>query len=167
MKHISAVLDEFESASKWARSLDVSEQAWNGPIAEGKATIAGIVSHLLNWDRYLIIYTVPSVLKGEGIIFPEFDAFNSSAYEYAESGVKQEQLLAEFVDTRKELCALLRSIGEGEMLRAVSVNGVSHCPHTGSPYSLLYVVGEFVDHDRHHQRQIEIAASSRSVRQSS
>lgn len=70
MNDISTVLDEFESASKWARSLDVAEQAWNRPIAEGKATIAGIVSHLLNWDRYLIIYTVPTVLKGRRSSFP-------------------------------------------------------------------------------------------------
>ncbi|MGK9254292.1 DinB family protein [Paenibacillus humicus] len=163
MNDISTVLDEFESASKWARSLDVAGHAWNRPIAEGKATIAGIVSHLLNWDRYLIIYTIPSVLKGEDILFPEFNAFNLSAYEYAESGVKQERLLAEFADTRMELCALLRSIGEADLLRAVSVNGASHCPHTGSPYSLLYVMGEFADHDRHHQKQIELAASARSV----
>lgn len=36
----------------------------------------------------------------------------------------------------------------------IAANGVTHCPNTGTPYSLIYIVKEFTDHDNHNKRQI-------------
>jgi hypothetical protein len=38
--------------------------------------------------------------------------------------------------------------------RPTTANGVSHCPHTGKPYTLLYIIQEFMEHDEHHKKQI-------------
>jgi len=38
--------------------------SWNSPVAEGKATVAEIIGHLLNWDKHLITNIIPSVTKG-------------------------------------------------------------------------------------------------------
>ncbi len=34
---------------------------------------------------------------------------------------------------------------------------VELCPHTGTPYSLLYIIQEFIEHDQHHKVQIDKA----------
>ncbi|WP_256441035.1 MULTISPECIES: hypothetical protein [unclassified Exiguobacterium] len=33
-------------------------------------------------------------------------------------------------------------------------NGTTHSPHDGVPYTLAYIVTEFIEHDRHHQQQV-------------
>ncbi|MEK0317596.1 DinB family protein [Cohnella sp. 56] len=156
MSDSQAVLERYRSITNWAGELAaLDEAAWIRPIAAGKASTAGIIAHLLNWDRYLIIYAIPAVQRGEGVVFPDFDPFNAAAYDYARSGVSQRQLLDEFRATREELCELLLDIGEDTLRRPVTANGVERCPHTGTPYSLLYIIEEFIDHDRHHQNQID------------
>jgi hypothetical protein len=128
---------------------------WNQPIAEGKAAVSGIVAHLMQWDRYFITNTIPSVHSGNGIVFPDFDAFNASAYEYARSGVSKSELLEELCATRTELCQFLLEAGEETLRKPVAVNGIELCPHTGTPYTLLYIIQESIDHDRHHIGQID------------
>lgn len=41
------------------------------------------------------------------------------------------------------------------LYQTVPSNGETHCPHTGTPYSLLFIITEFTYHDRHHQERIE------------
>lgn len=85
--------------------------------------------------------------------FPAFDSFNRIAYAYARSGVAKDRLLDEFKQTRHALAE--RLLEEPEVAaKNVTVNGIETCPHTGTPYSLLYIIHEFNDHDRHHQGQI-------------
>jgi len=38
--------------------------------------------------------------------------------------------------------------------KSLTANRITHCPHTGTPYSLIYIVKEFTDHDNHHKGQI-------------
>ncbi|MBB3113811.1 putative damage-inducible protein DinB [Paenibacillus phyllosphaerae] len=155
------VIGEFQTMAQWAERLyALGEKAWCAPIAEGKASIAEIMAHLLCWDQHLIDRAVPAVTRGEGIEFPAFDPFNADAYAYARSGISQGQLLDEFRSTREELCRLLVELGEDKLRQHTTTGGVSFCPHTGSPYSLLYIVREFIDHDQHHRHQIESALIS-------
>ncbi|MNG40975.1 hypothetical protein D3C84_1298530 [compost metagenome] len=56
---------------------------------------------------------------------------------------------------REELCRRLHALGEELLRKPSTANGAAFCPHTGTPYSLLYIVEEFTDHDRHHRDQIE------------
>ncbi|QTH46930.1 hypothetical protein J4772_01225 [Cohnella sp. LGH] len=52
---------------------------------------------------------------------------------------------------------MLASIGDNALREPVTANGVELCPHTGTPYSLLYIIQEFIEHDQHHKVQIDKA----------
>ncbi|KRE64807.1 DinB family protein [Paenibacillus sp. Soil750] len=144
----------YKEFTNWTDTLrEVPESMWLQPIAEGKASIGEIVSHLQNWDSYLISTIIPAITNGEGMMFPDFDSFNRLAYEYARSGISIDRLLEEFKQTRLKLVDIL--LAETEIVaKHVTVNGIENCPHTGTPYSLLYIIHEFNDHDNHHKNQI-------------
>lgn len=139
---------------EWTDTLrDLDDNIWLTPIAEGKATVTEIVSHLQNWDNYLIHTIIPAIKNGEGIVFPDFDSFNQKAYEYARMGVSKNSMLDEFKQTRLQLIEIL--LTEPDVAaKHVTANGVENCPHTGTPYSLLYIIHEFIEHDIHHKNQI-------------
>lgn len=151
-----SILENFRTIIPWInRLVELDDPTWFKPIAEGKASIAEIISHLKNWDRYLITNAIPSAQRGDGIVFPDFDPFNSVAYEYAKSGISKNQMLDEFCAIRMELYNLLLEIGEDTLRKHATANGVELCPHTGTPYSVLYIIQEFIEHDNHHKNQID------------
>jgi uncharacterized damage-inducible protein DinB len=136
-------IDRYKQFLAWSDTLlDLDDNIWQTPISKGKATVAEIISHLQNWDDYLIHTAIPA-----------FDSFNQKAYEYARSGISKQRLLNEFKQTRLQLVELL--LTEPEVAtKHVTANGVDNCPHTGTPYSLLYIIHEFINHDNHHKNQI-------------
>lgn len=151
----SSIISDYEQFGKWTDTLlGLSETTWHSPIQEGKASIAEIIAHLRNWDLHLIHVIIPAIRKGEDMVFPNFDSYNSEAYHYANSGVSKDQLLQEFKRDRMELIRILKSMKSNELLLEVKANGVTHCPNTGTPYSLLYIIQEFNEHDEHHKKQM-------------
>ncbi|GFN33907.1 DinB family protein [Paenibacillus xylaniclasticus] len=138
----------------WTDTLrDLNDNIWFSSIAEGKATVAEIISHLRQWDHYLLHTIIPALRTGEGMVFPDFDSFNQQAYEFARSGVTKDSMLDEFKQTRLQLVETL--LAEPDIAaKHVTANGIANCPHTGTPYSLLYIIYEFIQHDIHHQNQI-------------
>jgi hypothetical protein len=137
MSDSKAVIDNFRKNLGWAGKLDeVSDTLWFMPIAEGKASSAEIISHLVRWDRYFITDVIPTVRSGGDIAFPEFDPFNAEAYKYAKSGVSKSQLLGELHATREELCNLVLELDDETRAK------------------VLPIVVDFIDHDNHHMNQI-------------
>lgn len=55
---------------------------------------------------------------------------------------------------KRVTCKELRLLPAGNLEKPLTANGVSYCPHTGTPYSLIYIIKEFIEHDNHHKRQI-------------
>lgn len=108
----------------------------------------------MNWDNYLLTEILPSVQNEKGMEFPEFDTYNKKASSYAKSGVLQLKLLEEAKDTRELLVKELNELPTEKLINPLTANGVTHCPHTETPYSLIYIVKEFTDHDNHHKKQI-------------
>lgn len=145
----------YKQFTKWTDTLrQINESVWSQPIAEGKATVAEVISHLTNWDKHLLFTVIPAIQNEEGMLFPDFDPFNKLAYDYANSGVSQNHLLEEFKQTRHQLVEAL--LADPDMAaKQVPANGEATCPYTGIPYSLLYVIHEFNAHDSHHKKQIE------------
>lgn len=107
----------------------------------------------MNWDKYLVLKAIPAAKNGEGIVFPDFDIFNQSGYEYARHSSK-EMIIVEFKGTRQLIFKMLTDSLD-IMDRPTTSNGVSHCPYTGTPYSLSYIIQEFIEHDQHHKNQID------------
>lgn len=147
-------IHRYKDFVEWTDTLrDLDDTIWLTPIAEGKATVAEIISHLKNWDDYLLNTIIPAIKNGEGMVFPDFDPFNQQAYEYARSGISKDELLDEFKQTRIQLVEIM--LTEPDVAtKHVTANGVENCPRTGTPYSLLYIIYEFIDHDNHHKNQI-------------
>ncbi|MGN7457300.1 DinB family protein [Paenibacillus pasadenensis] len=153
-------IERSESLADWAGSLaGLDDFDWFRPMRPGKASIAEVISHLQNWDRYLLETVLTEVEAGRGIHFPAFDPFNALAYQYANSGVARERLLCELAATRRELCRRLRELDPAVLERPLLVNGAQRDPHTGRPYSLALILEEFLEHDEHHRAQIEAARS--------
>ncbi|HGH7175768.1 TPA: DinB family protein [Bacillus wiedmannii] len=149
------IINDFNEYSIWIHTLKgMKEELWVAPILEGKWTIGEIVSHIMNWDDYLLRETLSSVKDGQGMEFPDFDTYNKLASNYAKSGISKMKLLEEAKAKRDLLVKELRLMPVGNLKEPLTANGESHCPHTGIPYSLIYIIKEFVDHDNHHKRQI-------------
>jgi len=147
-------IHRYKEFIEWTDTLtDLDDNIWLAPIAEGKATVAEIISHLKNWDNYLINTIIPAIKNGEGMVFPNFDSFNQKAYEYARSGISKNSLLDEFKQTRIQLIEIMQAESD-VATKNVTANGVESCPHTGTPYSLLYIIYELIEHDIHHKNQI-------------
>jgi len=60
----------------------------------------------------------------------------------------------ETILTREQLVLELFEMPVVALHRDVTVNGASHCPHSGTPYSLAYIIKEFIEHDSLHKQQI-------------
>ncbi|MET3293275.1 UNVERIFIED_CONTAM: putative damage-inducible protein DinB [Brevibacillus sp. OAP136] len=145
----------FREFVSWVATLnDLDESLWVKPISEGKWSVSESVSHIMNWDHYLLAQILPSVKKGEDMVFPDFDTYNNLAIDYAKSGITKSELIKEVINAREQLVIQLLELPVDKRNKHIAVNGVSHCPHTGTPYSLAYIVKEFIQHDNHHKEQI-------------
>jgi hypothetical protein len=150
--HIQQTLATFEEFAAWLRSLQMEPAFWERPIAEGKWEVRDVIAHLLHWDEYLLTHTLPAVRRGKNIQFPDFDTYNHASLRYRE--LSQQDVLNQAAATREQLVYELRNMQVDALCAHISVNNVSHDAHTGAPYSLLYVIDEFIHHDRHHQKQV-------------
>ncbi|PEI83953.1 DinB family protein [Bacillus toyonensis] len=149
------IIHDFNEYSIWLNTLKgMKEELWVAPISEGKWTIGEIVSHIMNWDECLLSKVLPSVREGQGVEFPDFNTYNKIASSYAKSGISKMKLLEEAKAKRELLVKEIRLLPARNLKKPVTANGVSHCPHTGTPYFLIYIIKEFVDHDNHHKRQV-------------
>lgn len=155
MSEVKNIISNFSHYSSWLSTLEeINETLWSKPIAEGKWSVSEIIAHIMNWDNYLLTEILPSVQNEKGMEFPDFDTYNKKASSYAKSGISQSKLLEEAKDTRELLVKELNELPTEKLKNSLTANGVTHCPHTGTPYSLIYFVKEFTDHDNHHKRQI-------------
>ncbi|MBE7123861.1 DinB family protein [Bacillus cereus] len=162
------IINDFKDYAIWITTLkEMKEEWWTVPISEGKWTVGEIVSHIMNWDDYLLRETLSSVRDGQGMEFPDFDTYNKLASTYAKSGISKIKLIEEAQAKRELLVKELSLLSTGKLKKHVTANGVLYCPHTGMPYSLIYIISEFVDHDNHHKRQIINFLSENHTRKSS
>ena len=149
------VIQEFASYTEWLDSLEkLSESDWNEQINSEKWSIKQIVLHIAHWDNHLLNVIIPSVKNGEGMIFPDFDSFNARATKRAEK-LTGDAVLKESLSSRQTLVNMLESLSEETLTFKTSANGVSHDPNQGVPYSLHVIIEEFIEHDRHHMKQVE------------
>ncbi|MBS4196901.1 DinB family protein [Lederbergia citri] len=155
MSEDTNIISEFGKYSSWLNTLeDMDDTSWVKPIAQGKWSVSEIIAHIINWDNHLLSVVIPSVRNEKGMEFPDLDNYNIKASDYAKSGISQSKLLEEAKDTRNLLVKELNELPAEKLNKSLTANGVTHCPHTGTPYSLIYIVKEFTDHDNHHKGQI-------------
>jgi len=129
--------------------IRIRDEDWNVPLGEGKWSIHDVVSHILFWDRYFRETAVERIAKGLDPTWNEldFDRFNREA---AEKGrrLSKEELIEQTRKCRKAILDTIRSMDE------VRRSG-TYTDADGEAFDLEAYLKEFVDHDRHHMRQIE------------
>ncbi|PFJ33119.1 DinB family protein [Bacillus thuringiensis] len=155
MSEENFIISNFKNYASWLSILeDMDNELWSTPINKGKWSVSEIIVHLMNWDKHLLSEVLPSVRNEKGMKFPDFDSYNKKASDYAKSGISQLKLLEEARNTRELLIKELNEMSVETLNKQLTANGATHCPHTGTPYSLIYIIKEFTDHDNHHKRQI-------------
>ncbi|WP_045514953.1 DinB family protein [Neobacillus niacini] len=155
MSEVNNVISNFKQYSSWLSTIEyMGETLWFKPIAQDRWSISEIIAHITNWDKHLLSEVLPSVREEKGMEFPDFDTYNKKASEHAKSGISQSKLFEEAKDTRELLVKELYEMPIEKLNKPLTANGVTHCPHTGTPYSLLHIIKEFIDHDNYHKRQI-------------
>lgn len=149
------IIRKFGAYSDWLEGVKTIEpQLLKQPIMEGTWSAHEIIAHILKWDEHLSEQVIPAVLRGDGMKFPEFGPFNESAAAYAQK-VTPANIIAEAQDIRNQPVSRLIELPEQVLERPAASNGEPHCPHTGRPYTLITIIGDFIDHDHHHRKQID------------
>ena len=149
------IINQFHQLPSWMNSIKgMDEQLWGSPLSDGKWSTSEVLAHILNWDQYLLAEILPSVRNRKEMNFPDFDPFNQLASAYAKSGISSEALLNEAIAVREQLINQLIEMPDELLTYPLPVNGVSHCPHTGRPYSLIFIIEDFIEHDNHHKQEI-------------
>lgn len=99
-----------------------------------------LLLHMTDWDTYPIQETVPTLQAGREVVFPEFDAFNQRAINQAKSEIPARDVLAEAKSTRQTLIKTIELRGD---LSAEA------------ELTLFDIIEDFIEHDHHHEQQID------------
>ncbi|RIW38473.1 DinB family protein [Bacillus salacetis] len=125
----------------------------DNPRMEGKWSIKQIICHLYRWDIHLTQTIFPKGVINEAVTFPDHDEYNAQSEAYAAT-VNFTELLTLSLKARNQLIDELAR-HEKFLQHPITVNGLTHCPNSGSVYTLNYLMTEFIDHDQHHMKQIK------------
>lgn len=133
----------------WGHALaNVPAQRWLAPMRPGNWSIAECLAHLIAWDRYMITERLPRITSGARLpSAPDVQELNSSAAAYARSGITQIELVEEFIATRGALIDGMRRLMDHEGDPTFSING--------NPIALSHYLHGMIEHDQHHQQDID------------
>lgn len=134
-------LRRFAAHIDWLDILrTIDEATWDTPVAPGKWSMKALILHMTNWDRYLLSETLPAIREGKDVVFPEFDSFNQRSVEQATSGISSDKVIKESIETRR---ALIQAIeGRGRLSQQAEAK-------------LFPIIEDFIEHDHHHEQQID------------
>ncbi|MRH44075.1 DinB family protein [Aquibacillus halophilus] len=139
-KQFEQMIDEVNKLKNFPESKLIE------PIAEGKWSTREIIGHIHLWDQLIILQVIPSIDGGKVPEFPSFNSFNLYAICLLED-YKTMEVLDSFISTRREL---LEKIAEVDLENKFIIGEETDKVYT--PESLIQM---FVEHDRHHLKQIE------------
>ncbi|MGD6803692.1 DinB family protein [Rossellomorea vietnamensis] len=132
----------------------IDEKQADLPLAKGKWSTKQVISHMYGWDLYLLETVLPSALIKKAVSFPSHNEFNARSLISTEAFTIK-KLIEQSIHLRNRLLNELKMEKYTLILdKPLTVNGISHCPNTGSQYTLAYLMYEFADHDNYHSRQI-------------
>jgi len=147
---VAAIAEVSESLGGWidfiSTLMPCPEDVLCTPIEEGKWSVRDIVSHIMGWDKDFMKTLDRIIRQGEAILQEHHDvqAFNEASVAYGRT-MKPHDLLREAAFQREQLIRKLQQVSEEAFTR----------PMHGSPYTLETFLQEmFVNHDRHHEKQI-------------
>jgi len=153
---IDELILDFDKFRSYMDSLKgIGEELASRPIAQGKWSIAEIVSHLMFWDRYIREEILSLMKQDANIVSIDIQTLNDRAAEYARSGVTFQRIIDHQIKERKQLVTELKGKTEEEWFASFTLNGEEIDPHSGYPHNMFNYFCGFVWHDNHHKKQIE------------
>ncbi|MBM7703045.1 DinB family protein [Metabacillus iocasae] len=123
----------------------VDDDMFFSPIEEDKWSLAGMVEHLRFWDRYLINERIPYFTEGAQLSRSDIDVdgVNQQSETNAQSGISKEELIEQFISTRKQLVQQL------ETIPLETVFSIEHQTMTVNQF-----ISQLIEHDLHHLQQM-------------
>lgn len=144
------VLEAYQEYEIYLASLNTAlknEVDAHTPIAPGKWSLAEIILHLAEWDRFIREERLPLLKAGAEVApFPDVDAFNTAAAAPAKQMAFSEVLAR----AQKERALLAKDIEEFDEVQWNAAFKVGSRETTVSSY-----VAGFLRHDAHHRGQID------------
>ncbi|HET7628223.1 MAG TPA: DinB family protein [Bacillales bacterium] len=147
MERKKELLAEF---AKWKDDVvRYAELDWSKPVAPGKWTIHGLVSHMLKWDEFFLENAIEPITKEEPLDLghADFDTFNREAVAYGEK-LSKEELLEKTLHVRDKL---IEEIEKQEASQFAKV----YEDLEGRKISVERYLEDMIEHDRHHAAQIQ------------
>ncbi|MDZ5473021.1 DinB family protein [Bacillus sp. 31A1R] len=150
---MNQLLSEFQNLNTFIERLKgLDETKLEQPLSEGKWSIKEVVAHLYRWDVFLLETALATAKVDKRVDFPSHSEYNFDSEKFSKT-ISLEELLQMTIDKRNQLIDELMKVENLE--EPILVQGTTHCPHTGTRYSLHYLIREFVDHDVQHIKQME------------
>ncbi|OOC62154.1 DinB family protein [Paenibacillus ihbetae] len=128
------------------------ETLWSTPVAEGKWTVREVVCHIFRWDEYFFTEAIEKIARGEDPTSEhlDYDEFNENARHYAKA-CTTEALVRQTIAARERLIEAIRVMPE-------NVYEGEYTDKDGHPFKVAQFMKDFIWHDNHHLRQLELVA---------
>ena len=154
-----SVLDEYASLTNWLQTtaMEMEEKVFFMPIKPGKWSPAEILSHICEWDEYLLIERIPYIHHEAQLTKLDVDVeeVNKKAAVYAKSGISKKQILTETIKQRKRVVETLREFTESQWSDTFYIDKYPLC--------LTSYMKGLIEHDEHHKLQIEVFMTNQGI----
>jgi hypothetical protein len=152
------VLIQYQSFTKWLDSLKgMPEEYWLVPIKEGKWSVGEIVAHIKAWDTFVWDERVAYFVSGAEIPSRYFDPeeINKKAADEAKAGILKNQLIDEVIECRLIVSKKLEEVPSSVWKEKIELGK--------SFITLSEYISGLVEHDQHHQLQIQEFLLSKGI----
>ncbi|MDR7074933.1 DinB family protein [Fictibacillus barbaricus] len=147
---MNKVIMNYQYFTNWLESLKtMPEEYWLVPIKEGKWSVGEIISHIKAWDHFVWEERVRYFVSGTELPKKNFDPeeINKKAAEQARIGNSKNKLIDDVIECRNKVAKKLEEV-------PASIWEIKIELGKGFVSLSEYIEG-LVEHDLHHQAQIE------------
>jgi uncharacterized damage-inducible protein DinB len=147
---MNKVIVKYQNFTNWLESLKtMPEEYWLVPIKVGKWSVGEIISHIKAWDHFVWEERVRYFVSGTELPKKNFDPeeINKKAAEKARDGKSKSKLIDEVIACRIRVAKKLEEVPASVWERKIELGK--------SFVSLSEYIEGLVEHDLHHQAQIE------------
>ncbi|MED1559060.1 DinB family protein [Bacillus paramycoides] len=107
------ILEEKLSLIEWCQTLKgISDDIWFQSFRKGSWGTVDVISHFIVWDEFLMKYRMLYLIGSQYVpdVSTDVEEMNKSAMKYARSGISKEELIEQFISTRKQLVDQINQI---------------------------------------------------------
>ncbi|MFJ8455516.1 DinB family protein [Bacillus paramycoides] len=107
------ILEEKLSLIEWCQTLNgISDDIWFQSFKKGSWGTADVISHFIVWDEFLMKYRMLYFIGSPYVpdVSTDVEEMNKSAMKYARFDISKEDLIDQFISTRKQLVDQINQI---------------------------------------------------------